>query len=140
MTHIRPYGDQDIDGMVLLMSDLGYPCTAADITERFAKLSPDLYHTLVAESSGAIAGFIGLVALPVYEHSHPLGWILALAVDGRYRRQGIGRALVHAAEEYFIKNHVSDVRLHSSLHRSEAHAFYEALGYAKTGYRFRKAL
>lgn len=42
-----------------------------------------------------------------------------------------------AAESHFG---VKDVRVSSGLHREEAHRFYEAAGYAKTGYRFRKVL
>lgn len=140
MIRIREYSGEDTIAMAHLISELGYPCTPADVTARFARLSPDLYQTLVAESAETLVGFIGLVTLPVYEHSHPLGWILALSVDSKYRRQGIGRALVKAAEEYFAGHHVTDVRLHSSLPRADAHAFYETLGYDKTGYRFRKNL
>lgn len=137
---IRPYTAADAPGMVPLMADLGYPADAGEIAARLGRMPEETYLTLVALVDGTPAGFIGVAVMPVYEHPHPIGWILALAVRADFQRRGIGRGLIAAAEECLARRGVPDLRVHSGLQRSEAHRFYEALGYSKTGYRFRKAL
>jgi ribosomal protein S18 acetylase RimI-like enzyme len=66
--------------------------------------------------------------------------ILALCISPQNRREGIGAALIQKAENYYRANGVSDIRLHSGSHRDEAHAFYEKMGFDKSGYRFKKKL
>jgi GNAT superfamily N-acetyltransferase len=123
-----------------LITELGYPSQAKEVWARIEKMPPETYETLVAVLDGDIAGFIGLLTLPVYEHSHPIGWVLALCVSPHRQRQGIGTALIQAAEAHYREKGVIDVRLHSGLQREDAHDFYEKRGFAKSGYRFKKKL
>jgi ribosomal protein S18 acetylase RimI-like enzyme len=139
MVEIRPYQDADAAAIAGLVSVLGYPVGTDEMRSRLAALSPD-HHTLVAQVGDELAGFIGLAVIQPYESSVPFGFILALAVDPDHQRQGIGTALVRAAEGYFQEQGVGDIRVSSGLHREEAHRFYEAAGYAKTGFRFRQLL
>jgi ribosomal protein S18 acetylase RimI-like enzyme len=136
---IRPYVNEDAAALAGLLSTLGYPATRDDVVGRMAALS-DSHHTLVAVAGEKVAGFIGIVSLPVYEHPDPIGYILALSVSPAYQGQGIGKALLRAAEDWFRREGVKDIRVSSGLQREEAHRFYEQSGYAKTGYRFRKLL
>lgn len=137
---IRPFAETDVDGLVTLLGELGYPTSADDLLARFARFGDD-HHTLIAESpDGTITGFIGLVVVPVYEYSAPVGYILALSVGSAFQGQGIGKALVTAAEDWFRDRGAHDIRVNSGLHREGAHRFYESLGYQKTGLRFRKAM
>jgi GNAT superfamily N-acetyltransferase len=137
---VRPIEDSDFPGMVALMEDLGYPATEEELRGRFQRLTAPLYHTLVAVVDGQVVGFIGLMCLPVYEYNREVGWILALSVSSRHQRRGIGRALMQAAEVYYHARGVEDIRVHSGQQRTEAHVFYESLGYRKTGYRLLKTL
>lgn len=139
-TRIRPLAEADIDGLVALMGELGYPTAADEMRGRLERFGDD-HHTLIAESpDGLIAGFIGLVVVPVYEYSAPVGYILALSVGSAFQGQGVGKALVAAAEAWFRERGAHDVRVNSGLQREGAHRFYESLGYEKTGMRFRKPL
>ncbi len=52
------------------------------------------------------------------------------ATTPRLRRGGRGRRLVEAAETWARDRGATDVFLRSNVPRSEAHAFYPALGYA----------
>ena len=63
-----------------------------------------------------------------------------LVVDRDHRGQGIGRALLERAEQWAVTQGCGIVRLWSSSMRSEAHKFYEHLGYQKlkTQYSFAK--
>lgn len=137
---IRPFTTADTTDMSALMADLGYPSTPEQVAERMRSMSPEYYHTLVAEVGGKVIGFIGIIVLPVYEYSIPIGWILALSVAEDHRRKGIGKALIAAAEDDLQSRGIEDVRLHTGLQREDAHEFYTRLGYDKTGYRFKKRL
>ena len=54
------------------------------------------YHTLVAEIGGAVVGYICFGPTPLTEGTWDIYW---MAVDPDRRRQGIGGALMEAAEE-----------------------------------------
>jgi GNAT superfamily N-acetyltransferase len=137
---IRPARQTDAIKLAQLITELGYPSQAGEVWSRIEKMPTETYETLVAVLDGDIAGFIGLLTLPVYEHSHPIGWVLALCVSSDRQRQGVGTALVQAAEAHYRGRGVIDVRLHSGLQREDAHEFYEKMGFGKSGYRFKKKL
>lgn len=59
----------------------------------------------------------------------PLKNIMGIAVDPKYRRIGIGKALLETGEEWARDSGAEGVRLVSGEGRTEAHAFYRALGY-----------
>ena len=140
MILIRPACRDDAGDLAKLVTDLGYPVEAAELWARIEKMPAGAYQTLVAVMDYQVAGFIGLLTLPVYEHPQPIGWILALCVSPRHRRQGVGRRLMEETEKYYRAQGVTDVRLHSGMQRGEAHEFYEKMGYDKGGYRFKKKL
>ena len=137
---IRDALPSDATGIAQLVTDLGYPVDAGEMASRLKNLPAQTYRTLVACDESSLLGFIGLITLPVYEHPEPIGWILALCVSPDHRRKGIARALVAAAEDHFRHQGAGDMRLHSGLQRDDAHAFYEKIGFDKSGYRFRKRL
>ena len=137
LRHARP---NDAKELAQLVTDLGYPVDSAELWSRIEKMPSGAYQTLVALMENKVAGFIGLLTLPVYEHPRPIGWILALCISPQHRRQGIGTALIHEAEKYYRTRGVTDMRLHSGIHRDEAHEFYEKMGFDKSGYRFKKKL
>jgi ribosomal protein S18 acetylase RimI-like enzyme len=60
---------------------------------------------------------------------------LGLMVAGEYRRQGIGRALMEAAESWAREVGVRKLELHVFPHNEAAIALYEGLGYEREGYR-----
>ncbi len=137
---IRSAVQTDAVELAELITELGYPAPAGEVWARIEKMPIETYETLVAVLDGRVVGFIGLLTLPVYEHSRPIGWILALCVSPRSQRQGVGRALIQATEAHYRDRGVTDVRLHSGLQREDAHEFYEKMGFAKSGYRFKKKL
>ncbi len=65
---------------------------------------------------------------------------MALAVEAEHRKQGIGSALMQTAEQWLAGRGARAIVLGSGNHRSEAHQFYEQLGYQATGKRFKKSL
>jgi GNAT superfamily N-acetyltransferase len=140
MTLLRPAEPGDAAALAKLVTDLGYPVESEELWSRIKNMPDDTYHTLVALMENKVAGFIGLLTLPVYEHPRPIGWILALCISPDHRRKGIGTALLKEAEKYYLSRGVIDMRLHSGLQRDEAHVFYEKMGFDRSGYRFKKKL
>jgi RimJ/RimL family protein N-acetyltransferase len=90
---------------------------------------------LVAEEQANVVGRLSIVrdAHPSSPHVADLG----LMVAASYRRRGIGRALLAAAEEWARGAGVSKLELHVFPHNEAAIALYEGFGYEREGYRRR---
>ncbi len=56
----------------------------------------------------------------------------ALVVSPHHRRHGAGRALVAAVEAWSLQRGVTTMIVRSNIVRTESHAFYPGLGYART--------
>jgi RimJ/RimL family protein N-acetyltransferase len=87
----------------------------------------------VAETAAGIVGRISLArdAHPASEHVADLG----LMVAGTHRRQGIGRALMEAGEEWAREVGVHKLELHVFPYNAAAIALYEGMGFEREGYR-----
>jgi GNAT superfamily N-acetyltransferase len=136
---IRNAVDQDLSALAMLMGELGYPVTAEVLSGRLQRLSP-VVHTVVAEAGGTVAGFIGYCPFNNYESDTPICWIMALSVSQRFRRQGIGQALLAHVEEWCTRSGIRGMTVQSGEQRADAHTFYESCGFLHTGRRFKKAL
>ena len=131
----------DADRIAGLMTELGYPTTAAQMTVRLdAILADDDYRTFLACDGSTIAGAIGTRTGPLYESDDAYGQIMVLVIADGHRRRGVGRLLLGAAEAYFIERRVRVAVVTSANRRADAHAFYEKYGYAFDGRRYKKPL
>ncbi|MDP9372127.1 MAG: GNAT family N-acetyltransferase [Chloroflexota bacterium] len=87
---------------------------------------------LVAEHEGMVVGFIeASIRVPERPDEVTMPWcgINNLAVDDRWRRRGIGSALVEAAEAWARRKGLMQVRLEVFEFNSGARTLYERLGY-----------
>jgi GNAT superfamily N-acetyltransferase len=96
--------------------------------------------TFVAEYRKEVVGVIGIGVNHYYEKNGVYGRLLALVVDEKWRRHGIGASLVIEGERWLKEGGVSSIIVNSGNHRSNAHRFYGGLGYKETGVRFVKSL
>lgn len=138
---LRPPGDDDALPLARLITQLGYPTAPAQMHDRLQELQrrTDIA-AIVAELSGTVVGMIGLMLARGFEFDGFQGEIVALVVDEAHRGGGIGRALVVAGEDWLRQRGARRVKINTSHVRTDAHRFYERMGYAATGLRFVKQL
>jgi hypothetical protein len=125
----------------LCSEDLGYPCDEALVRIRIGWLDLEREEVFVALEDNEICGFIHVERYNTL-YSESLANILGLAVSSKYRKKGIGRALIDRAEKWAMENGISVMRLNSGAERKEAHEFYRRLdyGFEKEQIRFIKKL
>lgn len=143
MTHsrIREATLEDAHELAHLVTELGYPSSPAELRDRLRRIlrDPD-YHTLVADTGKQLSGFVGLRLGRYYEKNGTFCQIAALVVRDAARGSGVGGVLLREAEAWAAARNAVDVWVNSHRRREAAHRFYEARGYEKTGFRFRKGL
>ena len=143
---VRQATESDCPAIAIISSELGYPTTDEQVTRRFAvfRQEPAKHGTYVAVEPhlAAIVGWLHVYGVSLLE-SDGYAEIGGLIVRKELRRQGLGRALMEAAEKWAMENAYPELRLRSGMHRiDEAHRFYERIGYipAKQSMMFKKVL
>ena len=125
---IRVALPEDASALAVLTGELGYPVAASAMEARLEEVAGDPHHGVFVADAGSIAGWIH-VALVLTLESGRYAEIRGLVVGRAYRRDGIGRRLVAAAEEWARCTECSRVRVRTNIVREEAPRFYTALGY-----------
>lgn len=133
----------DAPAVSRLSAQLSERIPAAEIAERLALFhSRDDHGCFVAEQNGVVLGWVDVFRVHMLISPRFFAEIGGLVVDVNARRQGVGRALMAQAEAWAREQGYSEVRLRSGLHRTDAHKFYQSLGYqlTKTSHLFRKVI
>lgn len=100
----------------------------------------DRYHIFVADMNGNVVGLVTTVeSLAI---NLPDGYIKVngLAVLPDFQHCGIGKMLMERVEELACERKAALVEIASGFQRTDAHAFYEHLGYQKTSFRLSKRI
>lgn len=124
---IRPF--RQVDTLIAreLLKQLGYDIAVEDLTSRLERvLATAGHYVVVAEKAGRVVGLLHVFERPALEKPCE-AVVQALVVDAKQREQGIGKALMDAAEVWAKTRGLSSVAL-STRH---AQAFYSRLGYGK---------
>ncbi len=140
--HIRPAAAEDAEHLAELLTELDYPSTPAEARARLTKFHgrDDCCALVAANDEGRPVALASAQVYPSLERDAPSGTITAFVVSRSARRSGVGRRLVAAIESYLRERGCVRVTVGSQIRRTDAHAFYEALGYARSGYRFARML
>lgn len=116
---IRHSSPTDLQDMVILMDQLGYPTTFAEMEVRYTHIAADAnFTTLVAEVRGRVVGLIGLQTSYLYEKNGRHCRIVALVVHDKFRGSGIGRQLILEAEQWAATHNVDSLSLNSANRRN----------------------
>jgi predicted N-acetyltransferase YhbS len=137
---IREARFSDGDSLARLIGQLGYTVTAADVVERLASMEAEGRLVLVAEIDAAVVGCLSTSVMRVLHRPAPVGRISMMVVDESVRGRGIGARLVRAAERALAARGCYMVEVTSHLRRTDAHRFYERLGYERTSVRLAREL
>lgn len=135
---VRPAEARDADALARLIDQLGYSAAPADIVVRLAEMQAEGRAALVAEDGGEVVGCLTTSVMRVLHRPAPVGRISMMVVDEDRRGRGIGAALVRAAEEALAAQGCYMVEVTSHVSRTDAHRFYERLGYERTSVRLAK--
>jgi GNAT superfamily N-acetyltransferase len=128
---IRPALPEDASELARLSTQLGYPMAPGVAAAQLAGLTGQGDHALlVAEAAAGLAGWIQVSVSRIFE-SPDSAEIAGLVVDESRRGEGVGPALLRAAEEWARARGCRAVRVRSNVVRERAHAFYEREGYGK---------
>ena len=139
---IRPAVASDAPILSELLTELGYPCSPAEIPARldaFARF-PQAVALVATNGYGEVVGLITSHIVASIHDNDPVAWLTTLVVLEDARGAGDGSALVKHIEEWASRNGAKRLSVTSALHREETHAFYEKRDYARTGLRFSKRL
>jgi ribosomal protein S18 acetylase RimI-like enzyme len=121
---IRPYRREDESEVIALWDRCGLTRPWNDPKHDIARkmqVSPELF--LVATIESRVTGTV----MAGYEGHR--GSINYLAIDGRYRRKGLGRELICNAERLLATLGCPKINLQIRLENKEVVPFYEAMGY-----------
>jgi ribosomal protein S18 acetylase RimI-like enzyme len=137
---IRIARPEDAPALADLIAELGYAATHQLVAERLRRLEQSGETVLVLALDGDVVGFVTLHVTPVLHRPTAVGRMTALIIAGRARGHGLGRELVAAAEQHLAQAGCALVEVTSNNKRTDAHAFYQRLGYTETSRRFYREL
>lgn len=136
---VRPADVRDADALWPLVRD--FATSFAPERGAFEATLPTLRERddtllVVAESDGAILGYLLASVHATFLANGPVAWVEEVMVDGTRRREGIGGMLMAAAEAWARERGAAYV----SLASRRAEAFYLALGYDDSATYFKRSL
>jgi ribosomal protein S18 acetylase RimI-like enzyme len=114
------------------------PSRTEDYARVFARMTAQGQQVLVAEDDGQIAGALVLAIIEnLTKRGTPYAIIENVVVDEAARGRRLGEALIQHAVAEARKAGFYKVSLTSNKRRTEAHRFYERLGFVQTHEAFR---
>ena len=128
MERIRRAVRADAPREAQLAADLGYTINSDSVDAAIDRLKSDGGAIFVADASEHLTGWIHVYRSHVIQ-TEPFAEVGGLVVDPLSRGEGIGRRLLEAAERWASANDLTLVRVRSNIVRSNAHRFYERLGF-----------
>lgn len=147
MIIVRRANKQDIENLLPLMMQLGYPTNLDIFKKRFNLfLNLDGYGIGLACLKDQIIGFAAWSKSTIFVIDKIRIHIEALIVHEHYRGQGIGKKLIEFIEEFAKQFSPVVIDLTSGIRRAKdgSHDFYKNLGYQNEGHMaklyFRKEL
>ena len=128
---IREAVPGDASAIGSLAAELGYPNSGDETADRLRRvLETERQAVLVAETRElAIIGWIHVFGA-VRVESDAFAELGGLVVAESSRGRGIGGQLVASADRWANDNGYHRLRIRSRIERSEAHGFFERLGFA----------
>jgi aminoglycoside 6'-N-acetyltransferase I len=143
---IRPYRDEDwsewLRMNVALFPEYAAEELAKGMQEFHARSDAGVF--VVDRGDGSLAGFVEAGSRPYADgcDTSPVGYVEAWYIDDDVRRQGYGRALLEAAEDWARGQGYREMASDALLDNHISHAAHRASGYEEVEriVQFRKGL
>ncbi len=113
-----------------LNREAGYPTTIGDLRRRIQEL-PEGDRLIMALDGESLIGYAHLRVIHDLFGEESVE-LVSIIVRKANRRQGVGRRLVAAAETWASQSGKARLLIRTEILRTEAHAFFVALGYDET--------
>ena len=126
---IRDYALDDFDALCEIDRECYEPAIVYSRREMRAYLNARGASCIVAESADEIAGFC------IAAGRESEGYVITIDVREKYRKRGVGSALLREAEKRLAAQGVRAISLDTAIGDGGAIAFYEKHGYRKVGVR-----
>ncbi len=128
--HIRQIKTEDIPRLPHLMQTLGYSLDEESLRGNLLAIKQKGGEVFIAAVNGEVVGCVAAI-IDVRLAGGVTGEIVSLVVLPEFRGRGIGKKLAAQAEQ-FLGNQVKVMRVRANIIRSEAHGFYQSLGYRES--------
>jgi aminoglycoside 6'-N-acetyltransferase I len=134
---VRKLGELDLDDWFRLRKALWDATSDNDQKSEMLEIieNPEIELVLVAESNdGALVGFLEASIRPFVEdcETDNVGYIEGWYVSPQWRKHGVGRELVKAAEEWARKKGCTEMASDTEIGNDEGLRAHLKLGYAET--------
>ncbi len=141
---IRKLIDDDLVSLAVLYQQFwGEVSSPEKIRTTFQRLkrNPN-YILLVADQQNNLVGSVmGIICEELYGDCKPFMVVEDVIVDKRQRRLGIASSLMKELERCASENNCNYIIFVTESERTEAHRFYESIGYKSDAYKgFKKLL
>lgn len=97
---------------------------------------PSYTHYLVFDGEACVGTFALLILENLAHCGAPFAVIENVVVDRAHRQKGVGRAMMAHALDLARRAGCYKLSLSTNARRTEAHAFYEHLGFQRHGYSY----
>ncbi|BDA71071.1 acetyltransferase [Calothrix sp. PCC 7716] len=138
---IRQAKQEDTKSLSTLLNQLGYTPDIAQLEQALSKNnganSSDIY---VYEHSEQIVGFVSVIQFFYFPTMENIMRITAICICEQHRNLGTGGELLSFVENLALSHGILSVEVTCSMHREQAHTFYQKNGYSKHSYKFVKHL
>lgn len=122
---------KDAEVVNTLSKQLGYPLSIEQTLQNIKAILQSQDHTaFVVEYENKIVGWIGAAQATMIEVM-PHCEINGLVIDEHHRGMGIGKLLVDKVVHWAKEKGNDRISLHCNVKRTEAHLFYEHLGFTE---------
>ena len=128
---VREMNVEDAEAVNALSKQLGYPLSIGQTLQNIKAILQSKDHiACVAEYENKIVGWIGAaqaIMIEVMPHSE----INGLVIDEFHRGMGIGKLLIDRVKQWAKEKGNDKIGLHCNVKRTEAHLFYQHLGFTE---------
>jgi GNAT superfamily N-acetyltransferase len=137
---VRHAEHSDAPSIAELLGELGYPAAPDAVALRLKRVLASRAAAFMCESDGRALGLCTIHLFDVIHEDTPVAMLSVLIVTANARRSGVGRRLVEGAERWARMSGAGRVVVATGLSRTDAHSFYEALGYEHNARRYIKRM